>query len=175
MRSTRSKRAVAADAARRAMQAWTHRVNGSTWGEVAEIVGYHDAATALRAVKNYFATLPEPNAPELRGLWRGRLEALWWQAAIDVAEQRPGALRAGVAIAQRAAALDGLDAPTRLELTDPTGQEFARMLALVAQASGVNAPIEADPLELEAQGDDDELLEGDWGEPVDDEEDSDEH
>ena len=66
-------------------------------------------------MRTYFGRLPEPDHDEQRRLWRDRLEVLWrrlWrQTARDVQEQKPGAIRAGVAGADRAARLYGLDEP----------------------------------------------------------------
>jgi hypothetical protein len=92
---------------------------------VAEIVGFHDAPTAHRAVKRWFGRVPEIDPDESRAMWRERLELLWRQSLTDSTQQRPGAVRAAVAVAQRAAALDGLDAPTRVEVYNPTVAEIA--------------------------------------------------
>jgi hypothetical protein len=108
--SAKRKATVKADAAVRAMKAWTARVTGSTWEE-AEIAGFTNPANALRAVKNYFGSLPDIEREDQRALWRARLEHLWAQALVDVQQQRPGAVRAAVAVGQRSAQLDGLDAP----------------------------------------------------------------
>ena len=103
---------VRADAAQRAMRAWTARVCGATWQEAAQIAGFTDQHNAIRAVSNYFGSLPSPELSDLRHLWRPRCELLWAQAVIDIREQRPGAITAGVRVTERAAKLDGLDAPT---------------------------------------------------------------
>lgn len=118
-----------ADAAERATKAWQARVAGATWTQAAAIAGFSDDTAACRAVKRFYGRLPQPTREDLRGLWRERLEALWRQTVKDVAQQRPGAVRSGVAVAQRAAALDGLDEPTRLEVHTPTQEEFMQIVA----------------------------------------------
>ena len=123
-----------ADAAHRVQRAWAARVAGATWVQVAELVGYSDDTAACRAVRAYFGTLPQHDHEEVRALWRQRMEVLWAQNLRDVREQRPGAVRAGVAVAQRAAALDGLDKPTQVEVYRPDAEEF---LATVAQLRSI--------------------------------------
>lgn len=99
----------------RADKAWALRVAGLSWAGVARQAGYADASNAARAVRHRYGTLPEPERTELRKLWRERLETLWLQSTADVAQQRTGAVTAAVRVAQAAAALDGLNAPTRVE------------------------------------------------------------
>jgi AraC-like DNA-binding protein len=96
--------------------AWAMRIRGATWAEIAAAVGYASPQNAMRAVRRYAGTLPEPSMPELRSLWRERLEYLWPLAARDVEAGKPGATRAAVAIAQRAAAMSGLDAAQKVTI-----------------------------------------------------------
>ncbi|NNU28455.1 hypothetical protein [Isoptericola sediminis] len=100
----------------RAQRAWTARVAGATWDQVAQVTGYHDRATAHRAVKDYFGQVPRQDAEMTRAMWRERMEVLWRQVVRDASQQKPGAIRAGVAVAQRAAAMDGLDAPQEVRV-----------------------------------------------------------
>lgn len=136
----------------RAQRAWTARVVGATWAQAAEAAGYFDAATAHRAVKRYFGEVPVPDKVESRELWRARLEHLWRLSLEDVTKRRPGAVRAAVAVAQRASALDGLDAPTRHEVIDPTPEQIQEVVTRLVEAQGQPA-IEADILDLEALDD----------------------
>lgn len=122
-----------ADALGRAEAAWSARVAGATWAEAAATAGYSCGENAARAVRQTYGTLPELDRSEQRSLWRARLEALWRQALRDALENHPGALTAAVRVAQAAARLDGLDAPTELVVHNPTAQELeawvARMLS----------------------------------------------
>lgn len=133
---TTKRSAAHADAAHRAERAWSARVIGASWHEAAEVAGFTDAANCLRAVRNYFGKLPEPDRDHLRDMWRERLEHLWRQAIADVQEQKPGAVRAAVALAQRASAMDGLDAPAQVTVHAPTDQQIeqyvTQLLALGA-------------------------------------------
>lgn len=124
-----------AKATQRVADAWAMRIRGATWDEVATAVGYANGPNALRAVRNYVGTLPEPTMPELRSLWRERLEFLWPLAVRDVENGKPGATRAAVAVAQRAAQLDGLDQPQRVELTGGA-EELDRMVRVLLAAQG---------------------------------------
>lgn len=106
-----------ADAAQRAQRAWSARVAGATWDQAATAAGFAHNSSCIRAVQRYFARVPEvEDTPERRRLWRERLEVLWRQTMLDVNQQRPDAVRAGGAVVQRAAALDGLDAAQRVEI-----------------------------------------------------------
>lgn len=89
-------------------------------------------------------------------LWRERLELLYKQALADVHEQRPGAVTAAVRIAQVAAKLDGLDAPTQVDISNPSVRELEEWVdALMALSRP--AIEEGDIL----AGDDDEILDDD--------------
>lgn len=141
-----------ADAAERARKAWAARVVGATWAQAASVAGFSDASNCHRAVREYFGTVPAPDSDERRELWRERLEHLWKQSVTDTRQQRPGAVRAGVAVAQRAAALDGLDAPAQAVVYTPRAEEIERYVAhFAARSQAETAELEADVL-----GDDDE-------------------
>lgn len=142
------------DAMQRAAQAWQLRVLGKTWNEIADVVGFANDANAIRAVRRFVGKLPEPDADETRTVWRERMEHLWGIAARDAEAGRPGAIRAGVAIAQRAAALDGLDAPARYEIT-PGEVQLERLAQQFLARTGYVETEESDVLELEAFTEDD--------------------
>jgi len=55
---------------------------------------------------------------------------------------------AAVAVAQRASALDGLDAPQRHEVIDPTPEQIREVVARLVEAQGPPA-IEADIVDAE--------------------------
>src|SRR5688572_7746070 len=95
----------------RADTAWRARVAGATWKQAAQMAGYATPESAIKGVQSAFGELPPLQAADLRNLWRDRLEVLWRQTLTDIAEQRPGAVTAGVRVAQAAALLDGLNAP----------------------------------------------------------------
>lgn len=119
---------VRADALERAEKAWNVRVMGGSWQQAAEIAGYADGSNALRAVRAVYGTLPTLERDEARRLWRDRLEVYYRQALKDLHNGVPGAITAAVRIAERAARLDGLDAPSRISLIDPTQEEIERFL-----------------------------------------------
>lgn len=102
-----------ADAADRARRAWSARIAGGTWREAAEVAGFTDGNNCQRAVRNFFGSVPQVDTSMERELWRQRMEKLWTLALRDAQESKPGALRAGVAVAQRSSLLLGLDAPTQ--------------------------------------------------------------
>lgn len=133
----------------RVADAWAMRVRGADWASIATAVGYSSPQNAMRAVRTYVGKLPViESSDDLRSLWRERLEYLWPLAARDVEAGRPGALRGAVAVVQRAAQLDGLDAPTRFEVT-PGEAELERMVVAYVERMGGTPVEDADVLELE--------------------------
>lgn len=126
----------------RVADAWSMRVRGATWDEIASTLGYANGPNALRAVRNLAGTLPEPQMPELRSLWRERLEFLWPIAVRDVEAGKPGGMRSAVAVAQRAAQLDGLDQPQRVEVS-ASSAELTEMVRALVEAAGQRAIEEA--------------------------------
>jgi len=123
------------DAIQKAARGWHLRVIGRTWAQIADEVGYANPANAHRAVSRFAGSAPDPELTMLKKLWRERMEHLYSLAARDAEEARPGALRAGVAIAQRAAALDGLDTLQRVELAVDTSELNAMVHALLVTSS----------------------------------------
>jgi hypothetical protein len=109
-------RRVRADALARADKAWRARVVGASWQEAADLAGFSDPDNCARAVRRAYGKLPRVEWQELRDLWRDRLEVMWRQAQTDMTEQRPGAVTAAVRVATAAAALDGLNEPSRLDV-----------------------------------------------------------
>lgn len=140
--------ATRGDAMQRAAQAYHLRIVGRTWTEIAAEVGFANDANAIRAVRRFAGRLPDPSPEETRTVWRDRMEHLWSLAARDAETGRPGALRAGVAIADRAARLDGLDAPTRVHVT-PGAAELDEIVARLLRMGGVEEIVEADVIELD--------------------------
>jgi hypothetical protein len=125
------------------------RVAGASWRQVCEIVGYSNEANAVRAVRRYFGRLPQPDHEELRGLWRERHELLWRQTQDSIREDKPGALRAGVAVARSAAQLDGLDRPAELAIYYPSDEEFNATIAALKELVAAGRPKEADIFAIE--------------------------
>lgn len=110
-------KAQRADTMERAHKAWHARLAGATWRQAAEVAGYANGDIAATAVKRVYGKVPPLEREALRTLWRERLELAWRQAVVDMTEQRPGAITAAVRIASAAAALDGLNAPTQVDVT----------------------------------------------------------
>jgi AraC-like DNA-binding protein len=139
---------IRGDAMQRAAEAWHLRVLGKTWTEIAHQVGYANDANVIRAVRRFVGRLPEPSPEETRTVWRARMEHLWGIAVRDADAGRPGALRAGVAIADRASRFDGLDAPQRVELS-PGSEVLDAMVAEMMRRSGRPEIVDAEVIDLE--------------------------
>lgn len=134
-----------ADAAERASTAWRMRVAGHGWDDIARTLGMKGGAPAAhRAVSRYFGRVPQPDREMLREVARQRTEMLWLRAAEKVEEApSPATIRAAVAVLERAAKLDGLDAPSRVEI-NPDNAEFIALVEAAARGMGIAAPVEAD-------------------------------
>lgn len=110
----------------KASSAWTARVHGLSWAQVAQHSGYSDASSAHHAVKRAFGELPVIEKEDLRDLWRERIELAWKQAVLDMKDRVPGATTASVRIATCAVQLDGLAAPVKVDV------EVTQMLERIA-------------------------------------------
>lgn len=62
------------------------RVQGRTWQQIADEVGYADPGTACRAVKEYLSKYPSPDVEELRAIENQKLDRLE-QAALAILER----------------------------------------------------------------------------------------
>lgn len=107
---------VRADAAQRAEAMWLARIGGATWEQARVIGGYSDIPHAIRAVRSYYGELPKLDRTELRGIWRERLEQIWRQLTEDMRDRVPGSTTSAVRVVTAAAALDGLNEPTRVDV-----------------------------------------------------------
>lgn len=106
-------RLAAVEKQRQALQA---RIEGATYAQIAEQVGYAGTSGAEKAVKSALRkTLQEP-ADELRTLHFWRLEAAWRHLMPELLKGNPIAITAGVRVLERQAKLFGLDAPVRLDV-----------------------------------------------------------
>ena len=75
-----------------------------------------------------FENSPAPDLEHERILLRDRADALYRLALKDAHDRRPGAIAAAVRVLEILARIDGLNAPTKLSLIDPTQAEIDRYL-----------------------------------------------
>lgn len=75
---------------------------------------------------------PHARARRTAAAVRDRLEVVGRQAMQDVLDRRPGAVTSYVRVMQAAAALDGLNAPSVIELSTPTDREIEARVAEIA-------------------------------------------
>lgn len=149
----------------RAAEAANLRRDGLQWGEIAQQLAYHDAATAHRAVSRLVRRESAESATEYRALMLDRYEALWraaW-ARVKATDADSAAVVAAVRVADRLVALTGADQPadpTTLALS-PGGsavdQEIAELIAQVeanARAAAARDADEAPIVEGEVEPDD---------------------
>lgn len=123
-----SLRKIRADAQKRAVTAYSARLAGGTWSEVASVAGYATEKGARRAVQRVFENTPAPDIEHQRILLRDRADALYRLALKDAHDRRPGAIAAAVRVLEMLARIDGLNAPTKLSLIDPTQEQIDEYL-----------------------------------------------
>jgi len=135
----RDRRMEEAQRRRRALEL---RVAGATYEEIAEALGYSSRSAAWKAVwRAYRQGLRDP-AEHLRELESERLDRLqkaWWGKALsgDV-----GAFRYLLRLMERRAKLLGLDAPTKIAPTDPSGEQEYAELSDVERLERIEAILE---------------------------------
>lgn len=145
------RRRTDAEARARAQRAGAMRIQGATWSQIATACEYSSKSAAYTAVMRVFREMPEVDREAQRKVWDARLEALWGYAMRDVSEQRPGAVRAAVALAQRSAAMHGIDAPATVTPSAEYLEHYVHeMVALYRDTVGpAPAAIEADIFDVE--------------------------
>lgn len=107
----------------RQAQALKLRAAGTGYEEIARAVGYANASGAFKAVVcGLKKTLAEP-ANELRTLELKRLDNYLLAISKQVQSGDLKAIDRAIKISERRSRLLGLDAPTKIAPTDPTGEE----------------------------------------------------
>jgi len=109
-------------AAEKQVNALELRKAGAGYRQIADKLGYAGPSGAYSAVEAALAkTLQEP-ADALRKLELERLDTLWLALYPVMHSGDQGAIAHGIKIMERRAKLLGLDAPTKVAPTDPTGE-----------------------------------------------------
>ena len=142
------------NASQRATEALELRKGGATFGQIAEKLEYKSAASAFKAIDRALAKTMQEAAGQLRCLEAERLDrmflAIWPKAkGGDLA-----AIERALGIMNRRAKLLGLDAPTKVAPTDPSGErpyEDPNATARLAELLGLH-PTEEQGAGTEAGG-----------------------
>ncbi len=130
--------AIKIDAAERQRRALILRRDGATYEVIGKALGYSRKG-AEYAVKAAIAKLTNPIAEELRQIHYLRLERAWLDLQPAMRRGETDAVRAGVQVLKREAALFGLDAPVKIDV--------GRMATQYAERYGLS-PDERDELFL---------------------------
>lgn len=96
---------------------------------------YHDARGAHRAVQRYMQTereLTTNRKEELRERQLARLDRMWEGLSAALQSGDTDAVRAAVRLAEREARLMGLDAPTKVQVSDELDGEIEALMAQLA-------------------------------------------
>lgn len=92
------------------------------------------------------------------------LKAITPKAVDPENPEQLAAVRTGLSIVDRFAKLNGLDAPTEVNIHMPNAEQFETFIALAARGAGIEVPIEADPFSEEYIEDADLVEDDDDGE-----------
>lgn len=144
-RTQAARDAKAVAALDRARRCWDLRVAGLSWRQVAQREGYSDDAGAIRAVREAFGDVPEPDKAEFRALVTERLdfwnrEAMRAYADATTVRDRTAAIRAGVQATTALARVTGVEADRAYS---PVQAEMdAWVAAMLARGAGVALPDE---------------------------------
>lgn len=139
----------------RGSAAVTLRLSGASYSQIAQTLGYPTALRARQAVERTLAEAadsPEDHA-QLRYLESRRLERLlttvWRRAGNDQDESHLAYVRTALAIIDRHARLNGLDAPTQMTVFTPSSIDMEKWVrGMVAQVAA-SANQEADIIDAE--------------------------
>jgi hypothetical protein len=138
------------------------RIAGASFDEIARVLDYRSPSSARIAVEKQLADSipPDQDYRGLRALANARLDALLkavFPRAIDRTDADQLAYsRMALAVVDRQAKLNGLDAP-QVHLINPTGDELTTYVEQLALAMGQEQVEEGDIFALEADDD------GVWG------------
>lgn len=137
------------EAFQRRMKAVRLRASGATYEQIAQAIGYGDKSSARQAVMavlkaHYDETAPDRNTLLLRELMTlDTLQMAAWKGAMS---GDPESIRVVVRIMERRSRMLGIDAPTKIEITDELDREIASLTATMAEdASWDVDDISSDP------------------------------
>ncbi len=128
-----SKSARMLEAREREKQALSMRRAGATYLQIADTLGYGNPSNAHRAVFRALDRVPLENAHQLRMMECLRLDALQtahWTPAL--AGNAPNA-RIVLRVMERRARLLGLDAPSRMEISEEVDAEIKSLVAALVE------------------------------------------
>lgn len=146
----------------RAAEAVRLRAEGRTYAQVAETAGYPSADAARKAVRRTLDRTEAANVGELRAVETEHLLSLR-VATVDELERAraaaeplsPAVVNAAVKVSDRLCRLNGLDAPQRVEVSEPVDiDEAVALLLQIAETGGDPlATLDAAAAEVLAEGD----------------------
>jgi hypothetical protein len=157
------------DRIRSALALWTA---GATYGDIAAQFGFRTPNVAAMAIEralseNVDDTQDRSKLRRRMSLTLDRLLRAVMPKAINAEnpEQLP-AVRVALTVVERYAKLNGLDAPTQVDVNMVGDKEFTNLVELAARGMGIAPPVEADifdPEYMDAEVVEDDDEEGDRG------------
>lgn len=129
-------------------------MHGASYGEIADQLEYPNESEARKAVEHVLASTADETKDfrALRALANLRLEGLFKAVAgRALNENDPDQLgfhRAAASVLDRWIKLNGLDAPQRIEMTNPSSEEFEQVITVMMAQAHSEDVVEADIFEL---------------------------
>lgn len=148
------------DRVRAALALWTA---GANYGDIATQLQLRSPAVATLAIERALSEQVDDGTDRTKlrrrmSLTLDRFLKAVTPKAIDPNHpEQLAAVRAGLAIVDRYAKLNGLDAPVEINVNMPGSEEFQQFVQLAALGAGMEVPIEADVFDF----DDAEVVEDD--------------
>jgi hypothetical protein len=113
------------------------RLAGANYTEIAETLGFHDAAVAQAAVERHLASIAADTSAEKRDELRATegaridrlIRSVWTKATTARDPEHLPAVRTALALIDRRIKLYGLDAPTTIAVYSPTTSEIDAWVA----------------------------------------------
>jgi hypothetical protein len=143
------------DTVERKLKAFELRKAGKTYDEIARELGYSNRGAAQKAVMGTMRKLLSEPAEEVRKMELARLDTMFadlWNARARTNDKGdPTTVDRLLRIMERRAKLLGLDAPTKISPTDPTGEReydsselFSKLLPELAGNGETGTPEQTD-------------------------------
>lgn len=139
--------ALSNDRVRASLALWTA---GATYGDIAAQFGFRSPAVAAMAIERALSESVDDTQDRTKlrrrmSLTLDRLLRAVMPKAIDTQnpEQLP-AVRTALTVVERYAKLNGLDAPTQVEVNLVDDEKFTTLVELAARGMGMDIPVEAD-------------------------------
>lgn len=141
---------LAFETVRSCLALWTA---GANYADIAKQMKLRSPRIAMLAVERALSEMVDDHADKSKlrrrmSLTLDRfLKAITPKAVDPEHPEQLAAVRTGLSIVDRFSKLNGLDAPTEVNIHMPSGEQFETFIALAARGAGIDVPENADPFD----------------------------